>query len=36
VDKKQWLVAETTAKVSIGLIGEKMSDIEGWIGIPLD
>ncbi|WP_043923359.1 hypothetical protein [Leadbettera azotonutricia] len=36
VDKKQWLVAETTAKVSIGLIGEKMSAVEGWIGIPLD
>ncbi|GHU64473.1 hypothetical protein FACS189447_01360 [Spirochaetia bacterium] len=35
-DKKQWLVAETTAKVAIGLIGEKMSDIESWIGIPLD
>jgi hypothetical protein len=36
VDKKQWLVAETTAKVSIGLIGQNMSDIESWIGIPLN
>jgi hypothetical protein len=36
VDKKPWLVAETTAKVSIGLIGEKMSDTAGWIGIALD
>jgi hypothetical protein len=32
---KQWLVAETTAKVSIGLIGEPQSEIENWLGISL-
>ena len=30
---KRWLVAETTANVSIGLIAEEMSDPKGWIGI---
>jgi hypothetical protein len=36
VDGKQWLVTETTAKVSIGLIGEEVSDISGWLGIVLE
>ena len=30
------LVAETTARVSIGLIGETVSDIEYWLGISFD
>jgi hypothetical protein len=30
---KKWLVAETTAKVSLGLIGKEVSDIESWIGV---
>jgi len=30
------LVAETTASVSIGLIGETVSDIAGWIGISFE
>jgi hypothetical protein len=30
---KQWLVAETTAPVSLGLIGEKVSDPAHWLGI---
>jgi hypothetical protein len=30
---KQWLVAETTAQVSLGLIGEKVSDPAHWLGI---
>ncbi|MDR2617555.1 MAG: hypothetical protein LBC62_01680 [Treponema sp.] len=33
LEGKQWLVAETTAKVSIGLIGANVSDISGWLGI---
>jgi hypothetical protein len=33
---KKWLVAETTAKVDIGLIGSDMSDIAGWIAIILE
>ena len=33
---RTWLVAETTAEVSIGLIWEDISDISGWIGIILD
>jgi hypothetical protein len=36
MDKKQWLVAETTAKVSIGLIGETVSEMSKWIGILFD
>ena len=28
---KKWLVAETTARVDIGLIGKDTSDIAGWI-----
>ncbi|MDR0876848.1 MAG: hypothetical protein LBN21_02255 [Treponema sp.] len=30
---KKWVVAETTAKVALGLIGKEVSDIEGWIGV---
>jgi hypothetical protein len=30
---KKWLVAETTAQVGLGLINQKMSAIEGWLGI---
>jgi hypothetical protein len=30
------LVAETTADVSIGLIGETVSEIDQWLGIPFD
>jgi hypothetical protein len=30
---KKWLVAETTARVGLGLIDQKMSNIEGWLGI---
>ncbi|MDR1248509.1 MAG: hypothetical protein LBK63_04310 [Treponema sp.] len=30
---KKWLVAETTAPVSLGLIGEKVSDPAHWLGI---
>jgi hypothetical protein len=30
---KRWLVAETTAAVDIGLIGQNVSDIESWFGI---
>jgi hypothetical protein len=30
---KRWLVAETTAPVSLGLIGEKVSDPAHWLGI---
>jgi hypothetical protein len=33
VEGKQWLLAETTARVSIGLIGEDVSDVSGWLGI---
>jgi hypothetical protein len=29
----KWLVAETTAKVDIGLIGQNVSDIESWLGV---
>jgi hypothetical protein len=36
MDRKQWLVAETTAAVSIGLIGENVSDISEWQGISLE
>jgi hypothetical protein len=31
--EKKWLVAETTSKVGLGLINQKMSNIEGWLGI---
>jgi hypothetical protein len=30
---KKWLVAETTAAVDIGLIGQDVSNIESWLGI---
>jgi hypothetical protein len=30
---KKWLVAETTARVDIGLVGSDMSDIAGWIAV---
>jgi hypothetical protein len=33
VNGKKWLVAETTAPVGIGLIGETVSDIAHWLGI---
>jgi len=33
LDGQKFLVAETTATVSIGLIGEKVSEREGWLGI---
>jgi hypothetical protein len=33
---KKWLVAETTAKVDIGLVGREMSDIAGWIAVILE
>jgi len=36
LEGQKLLVAETTAKVSIGLIGENVSDIESWLGIPFD
>ena len=33
VNGKKFLVAETTAKVSIGLIGETVSEVSEWLGI---
>ena len=36
LEGQKLLVAETTAKVSIGLIGETVSDIANWLGIPLE
>jgi hypothetical protein len=33
---KSWLVAETTAPVAIGLIGENVSAVESWLGITFD
>jgi len=33
VDGKKFLVAETTAKVSIGLVGETVSEVSQWLGI---
>ncbi|MDR1058562.1 MAG: hypothetical protein LBL43_03355 [Treponema sp.] len=30
---RQWLVAETTASVDIGLIGKEVSEISRWLGI---
>ena len=36
VDGQKLLVAETTATVSIGLIGETVSDVEYWLGISFD
>jgi len=36
LDGTKFLVAETTAKVSIGLIGENVSETENWLGIILE
>ena len=36
VEGKQYLVAETTAKVSIGLIGETVSEVSEWLGIDFE
>ncbi|MDR2447696.1 MAG: hypothetical protein LBD58_10515 [Treponema sp.] len=36
LDGKNWLVAETTAHVDIGLIGQSMSDSNKWIGIAFE
>ena len=36
VEGQRLLVAETTARVSIGLIGETVSDIEYWLGISFE
>ena len=33
---REWLVAELTAEVPIGMIAQEMSEIAGWIGIKLD
>jgi hypothetical protein len=33
---KQWLVAETTAQVNIGLIGQNVSEIDKWLGIEFE
>jgi hypothetical protein len=30
---KRWLVAETTAQVNIGLIGQNVSQVDKWLGI---
>ena len=30
---KKWLVAETTARVDIGLIAQEVSDIESWLAV---
>jgi hypothetical protein len=32
-DGKKWLVAETTDRVGIGLIDDKMSEISEWMGV---
>ncbi len=34
-DNKKWLVAETTAKVDIGRIGQSVSDPANWLGVSL-
>ncbi|MDR2783164.1 MAG: hypothetical protein LBB48_04890 [Treponema sp.] len=36
LDGKDWLVAETTARVDIGLIGQSMSDSNKWLGITFE
>ena len=36
LEGQKFLVAETTADVPIGLIGETVSEIEHWLGIPFD
>jgi hypothetical protein len=35
LDGQNWIVAETTANVDLGLIGESVSDPRHWIGISL-
>jgi len=35
LESRRWLVAETTAKVALGLIGENVSDPSKWLGITL-
>ena len=32
----RWLVAETTSKVSLGLIGETVSEVSNWLGITFE
>jgi hypothetical protein len=32
----RWLVAETTAKVALGLIGETVSEVDKWLGITFE
>jgi hypothetical protein len=32
----RWLVAETTTKVPLGLIGETVSEIDKWLGITFE
>lgn len=34
--ERKWLVAETTASVPLGLIGESVSDPQYWLGISLE
>jgi hypothetical protein len=34
--EKKWLVAETTAAVALGLIGENVSEIDKWLGIEFE
>jgi len=36
LDGREYLVAETTAKVSVGLIEESMSEISAWLGISFE
>jgi hypothetical protein len=33
---KKWLVAETTARVGVGLIDQDMSNIEPWLGVTFE
>jgi hypothetical protein len=33
---KKWLVAETTAPVALGLIGEQVSEVSKWIGVTFE
>jgi hypothetical protein len=36
LEDKQWVVAETTAAVPLGLIGENVSDPQYWLGITFE
>jgi hypothetical protein len=36
MENKKWLVAETTTRVDIGLIGESISETTKWFGIKLE